>query len=81
MYPESPSGLFLGDGTEIENLERFRFSTPNVENLPIPSLFLFGVHRRFAKALHLFYIEDKIAHGWPRSVRGASTWFSRRTHL
>lgn len=55
MYPESPSGLFLGDGTEIEDLERFRFSTPNVENLPIPSLFLFGVHRRLTKALHLFY--------------------------
>ncbi|GAD95296.1 hypothetical protein TERG_03876 [Paecilomyces variotii No. 5] len=69
MYPEEMQGLVLGDGTALESTRRFRFCTPNAEILPIPSFFLFGTHRRLAAALHLFYIEDKIARGWPQPPR------------
>ncbi|KAJ9312633.1 hypothetical protein DTO271D3_7180 [Paecilomyces variotii] len=69
MYPEEILRLLLGDGTALEHTRRFQFSTPDAETLPIPNFFLFGIHRRLAKALHLFYIEDKIARGWPQPPR------------
>lgn len=70
LSPGDISGLFLGDGTELHNLVRFKFSTPNPKTLPTPSIFLFEVHRRFANALHLFSIEDKVACGWPKLPKG-----------
>lgn len=70
MYPEEILGLYLGDGTALEHTRRFQLSTPDAETLPTPNFFLFGIHRRLAKALHLFYIEDKIARGWPQPPRG-----------
>ncbi|RMD43111.1 hypothetical protein DV735_g1999, partial [Chaetothyriales sp. CBS 134920] len=48
---------------------RFKFSTPDAQTLPTPSIFLFDVHRRFAAALHLFSIEDTVARGWPPQPR------------
>ena len=70
MYPEEILGLSLGDGTALEQTRRFQFSTPDAETLPTPNFFLFGIHRRLATVLHLFYIEDKIARGWPQPPRG-----------
>lgn len=70
MYPDEISDVILGDGRKLKSYIRFKLSTPNVKTLPTPSTFLFGVHRRFANALHLFYIEDKVARGWPQPPRG-----------
>lgn len=69
-FPEEMSGLVLGDGTTLESMARFKISTPNAKTLPTPAFFLFRIHRRFANALHLFYIEDKAARGWSQPRRG-----------
>ncbi|KAJ0413942.1 kinase-like protein [Aspergillus carlsbadensis] len=66
QYPEEPTGLCLGDGTPFRNtFQPFDLSTSNVKGLPLPSNFLIDVHCRFATALHLFSIEDKVNQGWP----------------
>lgn len=71
LYPEEVSGLYLGDGGPLEGvLHFFGLSTTDINRLCLPSNFLINVHFRFANALHLFYIEDKIAHGWPSEPRG-----------
>ncbi|KAL4904118.1 hypothetical protein BDW74DRAFT_168577 [Aspergillus multicolor] len=65
------SGLYLGDGTRLRStLHFFELSTTDTEKLPLPSGFLMNVHFRFATALHLFYVEDKAASGWPPRQRG-----------
>ncbi|CRG84062.1 hypothetical protein PISL3812_01402 [Talaromyces islandicus] len=69
IFPDEISGLLLGDGTALESMARFKFSTPNPKTLPTPAFFLFEIHRRFASALHLFYIDDKVARGWPQPPR------------
>ncbi|KAL2856778.1 kinase-like domain-containing protein [Aspergillus pseudodeflectus] len=67
QYPEEPTGLFLGDHTPFRNtLQPFDLSTSNIKGLPLPSNFLIDVHYRFATALHLFSIEDKVNRGWAR---------------
>ncbi|QKX58646.1 uncharacterized protein TRUGW13939_05773 [Talaromyces rugulosus] len=68
-FPEEISGLLLRDGTTLESMALFKFSTANAETRPIPGVFLFKIHRRFANALHLFYIDDKAASGWSQPPR------------
>lgn len=51
-------------------MQYFQLSTPDPKRLCLPSNFLINVHFRFATALHLFYIEDKVAKGWPRKEIG-----------
>ncbi|KAI9644155.1 hypothetical protein NHQ30_007508 [Ciborinia camelliae] len=67
-YPEEPKGLFFGNGLpfSVSHPENFDISTTNPQELPLPSDFLFDIHRRFTSALHLFSIEDKINRGWPK---------------
>jgi len=36
----------------------------------LPSPALLRIHFRFAAALHLFFIEDRIAEGWPQTPPG-----------
>ncbi|KFY87516.1 hypothetical protein V498_07143 [Pseudogymnoascus sp. VKM F-4517 (FW-2822)] len=67
IIPREPSDLFLGKGTYFQNSrQNFTCSTIKSEGLNPPSRFLFAIHYRFSAALHLFYIEDKIARGWPQ---------------
>ncbi|BCS25457.1 uncharacterized protein APUU_50168A [Aspergillus puulaauensis] len=73
LYPDEISGLYLGDGTRFQNIMHyFQLSTPDPKHLFLPSNFLINVHFRFATALHLFYIEVKVARGWPRKSIGLS---------
>ncbi|KAF7895461.1 uncharacterized protein EAF01_009423 [Botrytis porri] len=66
-YPEPLKNLFFGNGLHFSgSLEWFEISTTNPTDLPLPSKFLFGIHRRFTTALHLFSIEDQINRGWPK---------------
>lgn len=66
IIPEQCSNIPLGDGSVLEENPLFVTVTSDGE-LPLPSPYLLDIHRRFANALHLFSIEDKIALGWPRS--------------
>ncbi|KAL3456712.1 kinase-like domain-containing protein [Aspergillus heterothallicus] len=67
QYPEEPSDLYLGDGSPVRSTYHpFNLSTSDARSLPLPSNFLINVHHRFATALHLFFIEDKVKRGWPR---------------
>lgn len=70
LYPEECSGLFLGDGTKLQSRIRFKIFTSDAKMLRPPSSFFFEIHYRFATALHLFSIEDKVALGWPQPRRG-----------
>ncbi|KAF7874042.1 hypothetical protein EAF04_002714 [Stromatinia cepivora] len=64
-YPERLRNLFFGNGVRFSaSLEWFSISTTNPKRLPLPSKFLFDIHRRFSSALHLFSIENKINRGW-----------------
>ncbi|ESZ96856.1 serine/threonine protein kinase [Sclerotinia borealis F-4128] len=66
-HPETPRNLFFGNGVYFSGFRAwFSISTTNPRNLPLPSDFLFDIHRRFTTALHLFSIEDKINRGWPK---------------
>ncbi|KAF7887579.1 hypothetical protein EAF00_009873 [Botryotinia globosa] len=66
-YPEPLKNLFFGNGFYFSgSLEWFKISTTNPTDLPLPSKFLFDIHRRFTTALHLFSIEDQIGRGWPK---------------
>jgi hypothetical protein len=71
LYPDPVSGLSFGHGDDFNSLFRyFTVSTPDPKSLPLPSRFLFEIHHRFASALHFFFIEEKIAKGWPKPHRG-----------
>lgn len=73
LYPEEPSDLVLGNGTCFQSSRhKFKCSTLESEGLNPPSRFLFAIHYRFSAALHLFYIEDKIARGWPQHRSGSN---------
>ncbi|KAF7927104.1 hypothetical protein BELL_0336g00090 [Botrytis elliptica] len=66
-YPEPLKNLFFGNGFHFSgSLEWFEISTTNPTDFPLPSKFLFDIHRRFTTALHLFSIEDQIDRGWPK---------------
>ncbi|APA16183.1 hypothetical protein sscle_16g109530 [Sclerotinia sclerotiorum 1980 UF-70] len=67
-YPEHPRNLYFGNGLPFSGSqsEAFSISTTNPKDVPLPSDFLFDIHRRFSSALHLFSIEDKINDGWPK---------------
>ncbi|CAD6442542.1 7d2453ca-1636-4f09-a44c-930f8bdddb60 [Sclerotinia trifoliorum] len=67
-YPERPRDLYFGNGLPFSRSqsEVFSISTTDPRDVPLPSDFLFDIHRRFSSALHLFSIEDKISHGWPK---------------
>ncbi|TGO62030.1 hypothetical protein BOTNAR_0120g00160 [Botryotinia narcissicola] len=66
-YPEPLKNLFFGNRFHFSgSLEWFEISTTNPTDLPLPSKFLFDIHRRFTTALHLFSIEDQIRHGLPK---------------
>ncbi|KAH8434372.1 aminoglycoside phosphotransferase family protein [Aspergillus melleus] len=66
QWPEEVTGLYLGDGSRFSGaLDFFELSTTDTQKLPPPSNFLLNIHFRFATALHMFYIEDKVARGWP----------------
>ncbi|KAF7883358.1 uncharacterized protein EAF02_005278 [Botrytis sinoallii] len=66
-YPEPLKNLFFGNGFHFSgSLEWFEISTTNPTDLPLPSKFLFDIHRHFSTALHLFSIEDQIRCGWPK---------------
>lgn len=43
----------------------FTMSTKDPAVYSLPSRALLRLHFRLAKSLHLFYIEDRIAEGWP----------------
>ncbi|KFY30935.1 hypothetical protein V493_01533 [Pseudogymnoascus sp. VKM F-4281 (FW-2241)] len=83
LYPEEPSNLVFGNGTCFQNSrQNFKCSAFESTGLNPPNRFLFAVHHKFSAALHLFYIEDKIARGWPRHrlvragrwLYGSSIW-------
>ncbi|KAE8151741.1 kinase-like protein [Aspergillus avenaceus] len=68
LYPEPPVDLYFADGTMFRNtLHFFKIVGYDTKSLTPPNPLLFEIHRRFSYALHLFSIEDKIAHGWTRS--------------
>ncbi|TGO29117.1 hypothetical protein BPAE_0018g00020 [Botrytis paeoniae] len=68
-YPEPLKDLFFGNGFHFSgSLEWFEISTTNPTGLPLPSKFLFDIHRRFTTALHLFSIEDQMHRGWPKTT-------------
>lgn len=69
LYPEPCADILLGDGSQVDICITF-FEVHPKDELPLPSGVLFDIHRRFATALHLFSVEDKIARGWPRPSRG-----------
>ncbi|KAL4783788.1 kinase-like domain-containing protein [Aspergillus varians] len=73
QYPEEVSGLYVGDGTPFDSTFLFfQLSTSDAKRLCLPSSFLINIHFRFATALHLFYVEDKAARGWPSPSIGLS---------
>ena len=73
QWPEEVTGLYLGDGSRFSGaLHFFKLSTTDTRKLPLPSSFLLNIHFRFATALHMFYIEDKVARGWPSKSMGKS---------
>ncbi|KAL3442965.1 hypothetical protein BJX65DRAFT_298602 [Aspergillus insuetus] len=66
-HPEQPFGLLLGDGTPYDGLlHLFELSTSDPKGHCLAGNFLINTHYRFAAALHLFYIQDKVNHEWPR---------------
>ncbi|KAL2846155.1 kinase-like domain-containing protein [Aspergillus pseudoustus] len=72
-YPEPPRDLYLGDGSWFTSTSQwFELSTSEPQVLPLPSNLLLNVHRRFAAALHQFFILDKANRGWTRQPRGLS---------
>ncbi|OJJ45997.1 hypothetical protein ASPZODRAFT_167030 [Penicilliopsis zonata CBS 506.65] len=75
LYPEKASGLFYADGTKVgRTVGMFKMSTED-PTLSLPSSFLIEVHYRFANALHLFSIEEKIALGWPKQRKAKNPGF------
>lgn len=71
LYPELVRDLWFQDGSEFTAPAHFAtLFTSDPHALPLPSPFLFDVHRRFATAIHLFAVEDQIAQGWPRPRQG-----------
>ncbi|KAL5336018.1 hypothetical protein BJX70DRAFT_373895 [Aspergillus crustosus] len=68
VFPEEVSGLFMEDNTPFDDsIEYFTFSTSDPEHLCLPSCFLIDIHHKFARAMHQFFVEDKIALGWPET--------------
>ncbi|KKZ68518.1 hypothetical protein EMCG_05802 [[Emmonsia] crescens] len=64
--PEAPDGLTFGDGSKFDSIVHlFTMSTKDPVVYSLPSRVLLRLHFRLAKSLHLFYIEDRIAEGWP----------------
>lgn len=69
LFPEQCSDVVLGDGSTLRDSIRF-FEVNTTDTLPLPSGGLLDIHRRFATALHLYFVEDKAARAWPRQSEG-----------
>ncbi|KAL3472023.1 kinase-like domain-containing protein [Aspergillus californicus] len=66
-WPEELVGLSLSDGTPFsDSFHPFTIHSDNPATYYLPSNVLFRMHFRIASALHLFFIEDCVAAGWPR---------------
>ncbi|KAB8210100.1 hypothetical protein BDV34DRAFT_187922 [Aspergillus parasiticus] len=66
MFPEEPTGRYFCDGTLFSGSTHiFTINTDNPHTHCLPSPFLFYVHHMIASSLHLFFVEDRIAAGWP----------------
>lgn len=76
IFPEQCSDIILGDGSKIKGV--FFFNATTTHHLPLPSGVLLDIHRRFATALHLFFVEDRATRAWPRQSAdkqgGLSDW-------
>ncbi|KAJ5698657.1 hypothetical protein N7462_000662 [Penicillium macrosclerotiorum] len=77
LHPDAQATLRFADGEAVPSIFFFKLST-SASALSLPSSFLFEVHGRFATALHLFSIDDKIERGWPRPKKDPVPAFIRR---
>lgn len=63
--------LYFSDGTPFSEYGHiFTIHTDNAATHCLPSPFLFHIHYMIASSLHLFFIEDRIAAGWPPALLG-----------
>jgi hypothetical protein len=68
IYPEPYGDILLADGSPFDEENCFRnfvLQTEDPKELPLPSPFLLKTHYKLVNALHHFYVEERIAEGWP----------------
>ncbi|KAJ5114816.1 hypothetical protein NUU61_000575 [Penicillium alfredii] len=68
LTPEPCDGLFLSDGSPWDQYIQLFIMKTRVPDLPLPDLLLLRTHYRIAPSLHLFYVEERIAEGWPSPI-------------
>ncbi|EFR00557.1 serine/threonine protein kinase [Nannizzia gypsea CBS 118893] len=60
--------LTLSNGDPLNgNVHMFKIFTQDPSLYPLPSEELLRIHSKIATALHLFFVEERISIGWPRS--------------
>lgn len=71
MWPEECTNLAFSDKSLFHGpVHMFDIQTPDPTLYSLPSPVLLRVHFRFASALHLFFVEERISEGWPRTPLG-----------
>lgn len=71
MWPEECTNLVFSDGSPFQGpVHMFDIHTRDPALYPLPSPVLLRVHFRFASALHLFFVEERVSKGWPQPPLG-----------
>ncbi|KAJ5158373.1 Aminoglycoside phosphotransferase [Penicillium coprophilum] len=65
LSPEPCGGLFLSDGSHWNSTMQMFIMESQDTNQHLPDPFLLRTHYRIAASMHLFYVEERIAEGWP----------------